>query len=175
MGIFKDKEDYLKKLCVDHPIVMHGAENEDRSVRNSFWRINGEEEAIANTLTNIDYPCVGYLSLEGRLIDSSNALTGLKHNFKNAWVFLHHINMIKGADGKGLADKIQAAYDTTFDIMEDFIKYMVDDYVEFGNCGTFTGFDPNRINYVQVGPYLEFEYGWILYFEDQKAATRING
>ena len=98
----------------------------------------------------------------------------IQHSFKNGWVILHHVNAIKGADGKGTADKIQEAFDITFNIMEDLVKTMKDDYLENGSCGGFTGFDPNRINYEQVGPYLENEYGWILYFEDQKLSTRIS-
>lgn len=168
MGTFKDRENYLKSLCVAHPTVAHGSVAGGIK-RNSFFRINDDEEIMAATIQNISYPAVGFQSLKGRLIDQDNALTDIRHLFSNSWIFIQHVNMIQ----VGTADAIQECYDQTFSIMEDFIKSMKDDFEESGHCGAFENFDLNRINYVMIGPILEMEYGWQLFFDDEQKALRI--
>lgn len=168
MGTFKTKENYLKQLCIDHPDVAHGAVV-DGVIRNSFFRLNNDEELIAATITNISYPAVGYISLRGRLKDIDNALIDIRHNFSNAWLFIQHVNMINSS----FTDSIQECYDQTFSIMEDFIKMMKDDFEANGHCGAFEKFDLNKINYEMAGPILENEYGWYLYFDDEQKANRI--
>ena len=170
MGTFKTKENYLKQLCIDHPDVAHGSVV-NGITRNSFFRLNNDEELIAATLTNISYPAVGYQFLRGRLKDTDSALMDIRHLFSNGWIFLQHVSMITVTDG--FTDAIQECYDQTFSIMEDFIKMMKDDYEANGHCGAFENFDLNKINYEMVGPVLENEYGWQLFFDDEKKATRI--
>lgn len=168
MGTFKSKEDYLKALCIAHPTVAH-EEVVGGIARNSFFRLNNEEEMLAATFTNINYPAVGYYSLRGRTTDQDDALTDIKFLFSNAWIFLQHVNIID----LGVADKIQACYDQTFSIMEDFIKSMKDDFETNGHCGAFQDFSLNKMNFEMVGPVLEMEYGWILFFDDSQKATRL--
>jgi len=170
MGTFKAKEDYLKQLCIDHPDVAHGAVV-NGITRNSFFRINSDEEMIAATLTNISYPAVGYLSLKGRLKDTDSAMIDIRHSFSNAWLFIQHVSMITVTDG--FTDAIQECYDQTFAIVEDFIKMMKDDFEANGSCGAFQNFDLNKISYEMAGPVNENEYGWYLYFDDEQKATRI--
>lgn len=169
MGTFKDKENYLKKLCIAHPTVAH------QSVvggikRNSFFRINNDEELLAATISNIAYPAVGYQSLRGRLIDEDDALADMRHLFSNSWMFIQHVSMITGT---GFTDIIQECYDETFTIMEDFIRAMREEFEENGHCGAFDFIDFNKMNYVMVGPVMENEYGWQLFFDDEQKASRI--
>lgn len=168
MGTFKTKENYLKSLCIAHPTVAH--ETVVNGIkRNSFFRLNNDEEIIAATIKNISYPAVGYQSLRGRLTDQDNAMVDIRHLFSNAWLFIQHVNLIDIA----FTDAIQECYDQTFAIMEDFIKMMKDDFEANGHCGAFEDFDLNKINYEMVGPIIQSEYGWILYFDDQQKATRL--
>lgn len=170
MGTFKSKENYLKQLCIDHPDVAHGAVV-DGIVRNSFFRLNNDEELLAATITNISYPAVGYMSLRGRIKDTDSAMLDIRHLFSNAWLFIQHVSMITVTDG--FTDTIQECYDQTFAIMEDFIKMMKDDFEANGHCGAFERFDLNKINYEMSGPIYENEYGWYLYFDDEQKANRI--
>ena len=168
MGTFKNKENYLKSLCIAHPDVAHGTVVSGIA-RNSFFRMNGDEEILAATISRINYPAVGYVSLRGRITDNDAAMVDIRHIFSNAWLFIQHVDMI----GLGFTDAIQECYDQTFTIMEDFIKMMKDEYEESGHCGAFEDFDLNKINYEMVGPIMQSEYGWILYFDDQQKATRL--
>ncbi len=172
MGVYINKENYLKALCIAHPDVAHGAVV-DGVVRKSFFRINSDEELTSSTVNDIAYPAVAYIHIDGRMTDIENAMVDIRHVFKNGWMFLDHVNTLVDADGIGDADRIQIAFDTTFSIMEDFIKAMKDDFEENGRCGAFENFDLNKINYVQHGPTQQNEYGWVLYFEDAFMATRV--
>ncbi len=171
MGVFKDREDYLKGLCQAHPTVAHN-QIIDGVKRNSFFRINNEEEIITATFQKISYPAVGYIAIEGRITDKDNAMEDIRHVFKNQWLFITHLDRIT-IDENGYTDRIQLAYDITFTIMEDFIKAMKDDYETNGSCGAFQSFDLNQINYVQRGPIIQDEYGWLLYFNDEIKALNI--
>ena len=169
MGTFKDKENYLKHLCIAHPTVAHDTVV-DGILRNSFFRINNDEEIMAATIARISYPAVGYQSLRGKLSDEDNAQTDIRHLFTNSWMFIQHVSMITGG---GFTDAIQECYDQTFGIMEDFIRAMKEDFDENGHCGAFDFIDLNKMNYVMVGPILENEYGWQLFFDDEQRADRI--
>lgn len=172
MGTYINKENYLKALCMAHPAVAHGT-LVDGKPRNSFFRINDEQEISSATINNIDYPCVAFISIEGRMTDQDNALTDIRHVFKNGWMFLDHVTDSVDADGKGNADRIETAYDEMFSVMEDFIKVMKDDFEVSGRCGAFENFDLNKMSYVQHGPTQQNEYGWILYFDDEFKASRV--
>lgn len=172
MGIFKNKENYLKALCTAHPLVAHGTVV-DGVARKSFFRFNNEEELAAATANGINYPCVGYMHFDGRMTDQDNALVDIRHVIKNGWVFLDTVDPNVLADGTGGADLIQDAYDLAFMVMEDFIKAMKDEFEENEKCGVFFNFDLNKINYVPVGPNNQNEYGWMLYFDDEFPATRV--
>lgn len=168
MGLFKTKEDYLKNLCINHPDVAH-TKLVDGIPRNSFFRINNDEELIAATISHIDYPAVANVSLRGRITDKDNALVDIRHLFSNSWMFLQHVSQV----ALGVSDAVQECYDQTFMIMEDFIKAMKDDFETNGHCGVFENFDLNKINYVMIGPISQNEYGWQLFFDDQQKATRL--
>lgn len=171
MGIYLTKENKLKALCIAHPTVQHGADVAGK-IRKSFFRINNEEELTASLFNNIAFPCVAFISLQGKIKDNGNGLVDLRHSFQNQWWFLTKVTFSEN-DGEGYTERISQAYDAMFDIMEDFIKSMKDEFMEQGSCGLFENFDIERLNYVQIGPVVEHEYGWCLYFEDEVTADRL--
>lgn len=171
MGTFIDRENYLKSLCAAHPAVQHDVLKDDGTRRNSYFRLNDEEELLSATTTGIDYPCVGYIQLNGRLRDVENANAVFHHTWTNGWIFLQHVDDAAGQIG--ITDVIQQAYDSTFSILEDFIKAMADDYCANGSCGAFTNINFNSFEYIPTGPVMQNAYGWILTFEDQHKSLRI--
>ena len=173
MGTFADRENYLEQLCIDHPDVAHQGPREGGGQRNSFFRINDEEELIAATINNIDHPCVCNLSIQPKLTDKDNALSDMRWVWNNAWAFLDHVENPSTEDT--MPDAVQAAYDSTFTIMEDFIRSMKEDWEENDRCGAFEQINFNTFNAVQIGPTVQNEYGWILYFDNEQKATRIIG
>lgn len=175
MGIYLNKHTLLKNLCIAHPVINHTGTNADGSVRKSFFRINNEEEIISSIFNGIDFPCVAYQSFDGRLKDADNAMVDIRNVIKHEWWFIDNVTMATNVDGQGTADRIELAYDTTFDIMQDFLRAMKDDYETNGGCGLFRNFDLNRINYSQIGPVGENQFGWAMYFEDETEADILTG
>lgn len=166
MGIFTDIENYLKGLCEDHPLVRHDAVISGSKKRKSFFRCNEEWELIEATQEEISYPCVCFQSIRGRLKDEDNAMAVISRIWSNAWLFID-----KKTGKTGGADEVQAIYDSTFQIMNDFILTMKEDYEENGSCGAFKKFDLNKIYFAQTGQVFENAYGWIMYFDDEFKAT----
>lgn len=168
MGMYKNREDYLNQLCINHATVQHTVGG-----RKSFFKISNEEDLLSGTINDIDYPCVANVALRGRIKDKNGDATILNHVFDNEWIFLQHVPTTDET-AINLSDEIQDAYDETFSIMEDFIKAMKDDYEANDRCGAFDFIDFSQMSYVQVGPYMNNEYGWRLNFVNENKATRIN-
>jgi hypothetical protein len=168
MGTFKDRENYLKQLCTAHPIVLHDVSN-----RKSYFRLNNEEELASGTVNGIDYPCVANTNLTGRIRDKNSDTTILNHVFSNEWSFLQEV-ATTDSEAVNFSDEVQDAYDLTFEIMEDFIKAMKDDYAENDRCGAFDAIDFSQMNYRPIGPVMQNAYGWELSFINEQKATRIN-
>jgi hypothetical protein len=124
---------------------------------------------IEATVEDIHYPCVTFVDIKGRLKDADNALADMRYIFSNSWLFLD-----KKRGTIGGAAEVSQIFDTTFDIMQDFIKTMKDDFEENGSCGAFQNFDLNRISFQQIGPIHEAAYGWVLYFDDEHKATDLD-
>jgi hypothetical protein len=163
-------QSYLMSLCQSHPQVAH-LQTVDGKVRNSFFRFSSEEELIAKTIANaISVPAVGCMNVEGRIRDEGNAMEVIRHGMRFAWVFLDKVNVQRNLQ---TANSLQTAYDTTFGIMEDFIRAMKDEFGENGTCGAFTTLDLNSFNYQEFGPTSDNLFGWILYFDAGFRAHRI--
>lgn len=173
MGTFKDREDDLKQRCIDHPQVAHDQprSDSDETTRNSFFRLNDEEELLAGTRNNIDYPAVCNMLMEVKLFDKDKALTQMRWIWQNQWAFLQHVENPSSTDT--VPDAVQDAYDSTFAVAEDFIKTMKDDWEKNGSCGAFDQIDFNQFSLVPIGPTMAKEYGWMLYFTNEQKATRI--
>jgi len=172
MGTFKDREDYLKQLCTDHATVAHGAAIPGTSrKRNSYFRLNNEEELLAGTRNNIDYPCVVNLQIDARLTDKDKALADMRWVWSNQWIFLQHVS--NPGNENTMSDAVQNAYDSTFAVMEDFIKAMKEDWEENEKCGAFDQIDFNQFSAQPIATTGANEYGWVLSFDNEQKATRI--
>jgi len=174
MGTYLNKHTILKNLCIAHPVVLHNAARPDGGNRKSFFRINNQDEITAAAFDGMDFPCVAYNSLAGRLKDVENALIDVRNVLRSEWWFLDFVPM-GSTEGEGYTDRIELAYDTTFDIMQDFIAAMKNDYETNGACGLFEAFDLNKISYQQLDNVVDNMYGWTLTFEDESKAERITG
>jgi len=172
MGTFKDREDYLKALCEVHPTVAHNATIPATSrKRNSYFRLNNEEELLAGTRNNIQYPCVVNMQIDVRLTDKDKALADMRWVWSNQWIFLVHVSNPATTDT--MSDAVQDAYDSAFAVMEDFIKSMKEDWEENEKCGAFDQLDFNQFSAQPIGPTMANEYGWVLSFDNEQKATRI--
>ncbi len=173
MGTFKDRENYLKGLCEAHATVAHGQPVSEGSpqLRQSFFRMNNEDELMAGTRNYIHYPCVVNMQLSARMTDKDNALADMRWVWDNEWIFLQHVE--NPDTEETTSDSTQDAYDETFAVMEDFIKAMKDDWETNEKCGAFDQLNFNQFTATPVGPTAAHEYGWALSFTNEQKATRI--
>lgn len=155
MSFFKKRSDYIKSLANAHKLVAHGREVSGE-VRNSFHRMNDEDELMAACVNWAQFPCVVHCGFNGRYTGDTNAVP--KRKILNSILFLHQA-------GTGM-DSIENAYDTAFQVMEDFISKMYSEFTEKGYCSNFSNLDLSRFSFYEYGPIGAQLFGWSLQFED---------
>lgn len=163
MGKFKDRADYFKGLAIANKTVAHTVVV-DNEQRNSFFRLNDEEELQAACVNWAHFPCVTHFGFDGRYTSNIGAVA--KRKLSNELLFL----------SKALAtdmDGIEDAYNEAFDVMEQFLSYMQNQYNTQGSCGPFSVFDLSRCSFqrYRVNGNL---FGWLLTFEDDVYANEVN-
>lgn len=164
MGFYKNRETFVEGLAEADPMVQHNQPVTVGSseLRQSFFRINDEEELLAACVNWIHLPCVAMYGLSGAMANKDGSKR--QRNF-NTWWFL--TNLVLDENNPVEADAITNAYDTTFTVMMNFIKAVNDEYEENGGCGEFMYLDLNNIKWSQEGPIGNGLYGWILTFFDE--------
>lgn len=160
MGQFKIRSDYFKTLCIDNKLVAHTAVV-DGEQRNSFFRMNDEEELSAACVNWAHFPCVVHFGHYGRYGGKAP-----KRKQTNIIYFLDK------CDPAGM-DSIENAYDRSFDLMEQFIGRMYKEFSDDGSCSVFGNLDLARFSYAPVGPINATLVGWALQFEDEVYADGV--
>jgi hypothetical protein len=168
MSFYKQRELYLQQLAEGHELVKHNqpVSVDDETPRQSFFRINDEEELNAASTNWIHFPCVVMIGLSGGLLNKSGSIRQLNIN---TWLFLQ--KMQRDDTNPIDATAITDAYDTTFGVMQDFIKKVNADFEEDPSCGVFADIDLGRFKWEQAGPMGDELYGWILTFSDETKAS----
>ncbi len=163
MGFYKQREQYLQGIAQDHPLVLHNqpVSAVDARPRQSFFRINDEEELNAASVNWVHFPCVVMIGLSGGLINKSGSIRQLNIN-----TVLVLEKMLLDENNPIDATAITEAYDRTFEVMNDFIGRVNDDY-EAGDVCVFSDLDLGRFKWEQAGPLGDQLYGWILTFSDE--------
>jgi hypothetical protein len=162
MGQFKEKSDYFKSLCVSNKLVAHTV-NQDGEVRNSYFRMNDEDELVAACVNWAHFPCVVHFSFYGRY--RGQALIAKRQQTS----ILYFLDKADASD----MDSIENAYDLAFEVMEQFISKMNNEFLEDGSCSPFRNLDLSRFSYSAVGPINATLFGWMLQFEDEASAEDV--
>jgi hypothetical protein len=164
MGFYKDRELYLQQIATQHALVKHNqaVSVDDDTPRQSFFRINDEEELNAASVNWIHFPCVVMVGLSGGLVNKGGSIRQLNSNL---WMFLE--KMQRDETNPIDATAITEAYDRTFNVMNDFITRVNSDFEEDPDCGPFKDIDLGKFKWEQTGPLGDELYGWILSFSDE--------
>lgn len=144
---FKEFEDYLLSLCIQHTMVLH-----DNVNRRAFVRMQSHEDlqSIPNNAGSI---LVVMNTFSGRAIGSIE-----EHKLQqNASIlFLVHIGPTNGDPYAAIQSALQKAHD----IMFDFYARMKEDQRN-DDCGPLRYLVAERMTFFPVdGPVLEAHYGW---------------
>jgi hypothetical protein len=164
MGFYKNREQYNSDFCRTHHLVKHKHPNsiEDPTPRESFFRINDEEEMLTAHKNWSHDPCVVMVGLSGGLINKGGSI---RQGTSNILMFLSKLKLDPENPIKATA--ITEAYDITFEVMRDYVSKALNDTVENDGCGTFKNLEPSRFKWEQTGPIGDEFYGWILEYADE--------
>ena len=163
-SIVHTRNTYFETLSNLNKLVAHGRVGEDNNVRNSYHRLNSEEELLAACINWAHFPCVVHVGLAGRYTGHQNSLPKRK--------VINQLWFLQQADPADM-DAIAAAKDIAFEVMEEFIAYIYADWKVSGPCGEFSNIDLGRFGFSEV-VYNNNLFGWELTFEDEKFATNID-
>jgi hypothetical protein len=158
MGLYKDREEYIKAFAEGHALVQHDVTISGSDKRRSFFRINDEAELNASCINWVHFPCMVMIGLSGGFADKGGSIR-LRNT--NTLMFLSQ------PSGEVEATAITTAYDQSFGVLMDFVKAVYDDFEDDPSCGTFKDINLNQFTYEQVGPIADKLYGWILSFNDE--------
>jgi hypothetical protein len=164
MSFFKIRSDYFKQLAIKNKLIAHTAVVGGES-RNAFHRMNDEEELVAACANFAHFPCVVIFSIDGRYTGDKNAVP--KRKLNNALLFLAKVDEMASMDQR------ETAYDTAFEIMEQFISKMYNEFSVDGCCCNFSNIDLGRFSFAPYGPVNATLFGWLLQFEDEQYPNSI--
>lgn len=165
MGFFKNRSDYFKSLASTNKLVAHGVVV-DAETRNSFHRFNDEEELVAGCVNFAHFPCVVHFGFSGRYVGDKTSIPKRRHS--NALLFLSKV------DDAMSMDQIETAYDQAFEVMEQFMSKMYNEWSTLGYCSNFDNLDLSRFNFTPYGPVNATQYGWLLQFDDDNYANNVS-
>jgi hypothetical protein len=164
MGIFKDRSDYFKGLANMNKLVAHDREI-NGEVRKSFHRINDEEELTAACINWAHFPCIVHTGFSGRYTPQANAVP--KRKLSNGlWILDKAVSPM---DLNSRADAI----DRSFQVMEEVISKMINEYNTTGRCSNFDDIDLGRFSFNLIGPINATLFGLELNWEDDVFADSV--
>lgn len=174
MSSFKQRSDYFKNIAYMSKLIAHNRSVAEGSTkqRNTFHRINNQEEFDASIVNWGHYPCVVHMGHDLVFRQVNNAMPN--RVTQNALRFLARVDRVTY---KVEADAIEAAYDAAAQAMFHFVSYMLEDYAENGSCcNELFKFDLNRSHADQTGQVYDGVYGWDFFFSDEnkEAGFRYN-
>lgn len=165
MAFYKDREQYNRQFAETQYQVLHNkpASTEDETPRQSFFRINEEEELVAACANWIHFPCMTMVGLSGGLINKKDSI---RQQNTNAIIFLSKLQLDQNNPIKATA--LTEAYELTLGVMADYIAKLLNDFEEDECGGIFKDLDASSFKWEQYGPVGDGElYGWILSFSDE--------
>lgn len=165
MSFFKTRSDYFKSLATKNKLIAHDADIDGGGKRKSFFRMNDEEELNAAAINWMHFPCMVHLNFSGKYSASISEVE--KRTILNEILILDKI--ISAAD----MNSLESVRDSTFDLMEDIISRMMNEFEEQEYCSPFKGLDLSQFSFVEYGPINATLYGWRLTFSDEQFPEEI--
>lgn len=164
MGFYKQREDYFRGLAAAHPQVQHHqpAGFDDATPRESFFRINEQDELEAACKNWAHFPCIVQLDISGSDVNRDGLI---RQRNVNTLLFLQKLELDPANPVE--ADAITNAYDIAFDVMQDFKTSIADEFEENDSCGVFGYMEPAFGTWQRYGPVGDELYGWLFSFTDE--------
>lgn len=168
MSNYKQRSDYFKLIAAKNKLIAHTEAIDSGGERDSFHRVNNEEELNAACTQWGHFPAVVHI---GHSINFRSNGTGLPHKVISN--HLYFLSVLDSATYALVPDQVEAAYEQAELAMSQFLAYMLEDYEENGSCGNLFTFDLNRAQAEQIGPINGTLYGWYLIFQDEQKGNSL--
>ena len=171
MSSFLDRSNYLKKIANYSKAIANGRNVDDKGVRNSFHRLNDEEELLSACANWGHFPCVVHIGHDGRFSDNEGETP--KNIISTHLYFLDILDLDSYLNR---ADAIEHAYDNAFSAMMQYLSFMKEDREEHGVTGALYNFSLSGAKYDMLSGINLKLYGWYLILSDGKpeAALKFN-
>lgn len=169
MNSYKARSDYFKVIAAKNKLIGHEASvlTDEGGLRNSFFKINSEEELMTACQSWIHFPCVAHM---GYNLKYKKLGTGTL--YKNTDTTLYFLAKKDTDIYPNEMEAIEFAYDLAERAMEEFMSYIIEDFEVHGSCGNFLKIDFDGAVANQLDPINGVLYGWELVFRDENIATR---
>lgn len=169
MSTFLDRSNYIKSIAMQNKLVAHNLllDETTQQRRNSFFRINDQEELAGAVSEYGHLPCVVHLGFDVRYKQPVGAALPRKVLLTTLW-FLSKLDLIAYPNK---ADAIEAAHDESFRVLTQFLSFLLHDQ-EVNEC-TCCAFDFETAHSEMIGPELNDLYGWQLQITDSKAGEEL--
>lgn len=162
MSFFKTRSDYFKGLANANKLIAHNRE-ENGETRQSFFRMNDEDELMAACVNFIHFPCLVHFGFDGRYTGDQNAVPKAKIS--------NQVLILKKVDVASM-DSIEDAYDVCFEVMEQIVSKMYNEWLTDSRCSPFGNLDLSRFSF-QAYSVTGNLFGYLLTFEDDQWAKKI--
>ena len=164
MSSFLDRSNYLKKVANFNKKIAHDRDAVGGEKRNSFHRVNDEEELLSACANWGHFPCVVHVGHNGGFKDDK---LSTPKNMLNTHLWF--ISSLDNDTYPNRADAIEHANDESFGVMMEYLSFMREDREVHGVTGEFFNFDLNNTKYDQLGGIAAGKlYGWYLILVDSK-------
>lgn len=167
MGTFLVRSEYLKKVASYNKAIANNVEV-DGEIRNSYHRLNDEEELLSAANNWGHFPCMVHIGYNGKFGDNQTETP------KNRlYTHLYFLDILDNDTFENKADAIESAYDKSFEVMMECLSFMREDREVNGVTSNFYNFDLNNASYDRLSTINGKLYGWYLIFFDSKPESSL--
>jgi hypothetical protein len=161
MSLFKTRSNYFKQLAINNKQVAHTVDG-----RNSFHRMNSEDELMAACANFAHFPCIVHNGFFGNYTANENEV--------NKRIISNEILVLAKAKSTTDMNSIEDTKDLTFSVVEEIISWMLNEMEERGYCGPFQNLELSSFSFNEIGPIGATLYGWKLTFADHTFPVNVN-
>lgn len=168
MSFFKTRSDYFKSLATKNKQIAHDQyiTGDAGPKRKSFFRLNDEEELGAACVNWAHFPCMVHFGFAGKYSANENEV--------DKRILLNDLLFLMKAKNATDMNSIEEARDKAFEVMEEVISRMKEDFETDGYCSAFQNFDLSLLSFNEYGPIEATLYGWRLSFNDEQFPDNVS-
>jgi len=164
MSYYIARHEFYQMLCENNKKVAHGTTDPGSGdIRNSFFGLNNNEEAMAGAVDRMHLPAVVHSEYSVRPV--------LKDDDERVMITDELLFLCKPADTTAVAMKL--AYALAETVLEEFVQWMLNAYEKDGSCGPFKMIDLSMFSWDMVGPIMNDFYGFALTIREEQRATAL--